>query len=59
MKLVIMIDDFSHPVQKLTLGETATLKSSAVLAAGMTAFGVLLFHTLLNIPFPLIRGVGL
>jgi len=39
--------------------KTATLKSSAVLAAGMTAFGVLLFHTLLNIPFPLIRGVGL
>jgi uncharacterized membrane protein YhdT len=39
--------------------KTATLKSSAVLAAGITVFGVLLFHTLLNVPFPLIRGVGL
>jgi hypothetical protein len=39
--------------------KTATLKSSAVLAAGITVFGVFLFHTLLNVPFPLIRGVDL
>jgi uncharacterized membrane protein YhdT len=39
--------------------KTATYKSSLVLAAGITVFGVLLFHYLLNIPFPLIRGVNL
>jgi len=30
---------------------TGTYKSSAVLAAGVTVFGVLLFHYLLSIPF--------
>jgi Tripartite tricarboxylate transporter TctB family len=39
--------------------KTATYKTSAYLAAGVTVFGVLLFHYLLNIPFPLIRGVNL
>jgi hypothetical protein len=39
--------------------KTATYKSSAVLAAGVTVFGVVLFHYVLNIPFPLIRGVNL
>jgi hypothetical protein len=39
--------------------KTATYKSSAILAAGVTVFGVLLFHYLLNIPFPLLRGVNL
>jgi Tripartite tricarboxylate transporter TctB family len=39
--------------------KTATLKSSLVLATGVTVFGVLLFHYLLSIPFPLIRGVNL
>src|SRR6201995_884461 len=39
--------------------KTATYKSSFVLAAGVTVFGVLLFHYLLNIPFPLLRGVNL
>jgi hypothetical protein len=39
--------------------KTGTYKSSAVLAAGVTVFGVLLFHYLLSIPFPLIRGVNL
>jgi len=39
--------------------KTATAKSSAILAAGITVFGVLLFHYLLNIPFPLLRGVNL
>jgi len=29
------------------------------LAAGVTVFGVLLFHYLLNIPFPLLRGFNL
>ncbi|WP_291577346.1 tripartite tricarboxylate transporter TctB family protein [Bradyrhizobium sp.] len=38
---------------------TATYKSSLILAAGVTVFGVLLFHYLLNIPFPLLRGVNL
>jgi uncharacterized membrane protein YhdT len=37
--------------------KTATYKSCLVLAAGVTVFGVLLFHYLLNIPFPLLRGV--
>jgi putative tricarboxylic transport membrane protein len=36
--------------------KTATYKSSAILAAGITVFGVLLFHYLLSIPFPLLRG---
>jgi hypothetical protein len=39
--------------------KSATLKSSAILAAGVTVFGVLLFHYLLNVPFPLLRGVNL
>jgi Tripartite tricarboxylate transporter TctB family len=39
--------------------KTATYKSSTVLAACVTVFGVLLFHYLLNIPFPLLRGVNL
>ena len=39
--------------------KTATYKSSLVLASGVTVFGVLLFHYLLNIPFPLLRGVNL
>ena len=38
---------------------TATYKSSAILAAGVTVFGVVLFHYLLSIPFPLVRGVNL
>lgn len=38
---------------------TATLKSSAILAAGVTVFGVVLFHYLLSIPFPLLRGFNL
>ena len=38
---------------------TATYKSSAILAAGITVFGVLLFHYLLGIPFPLLRGFNL
>jgi hypothetical protein len=36
---------------------TATLKASLLLAAGVTAFGVLLFHYVLKIPFPLLRVV--
>jgi Tripartite tricarboxylate transporter TctB family len=39
--------------------KTATYKSSAILAAGITVFGVLLFHYLLNVPFPLLRGFNL
>ena len=39
--------------------KTATAKTSAILAAGITVFGVLLFHYLLNIPFQLLRGVNL
>src|SRR4029077_4903260 len=39
--------------------KTATYKSSLILASGVTVFGVLLFHYLLNIPFPLLRGVNL
>jgi Tripartite tricarboxylate transporter TctB family len=39
--------------------KTATYKSSAILAACVTVFGVLLFHYLLNIPFQLLRGVNL
>ncbi len=42
------------------LGDKAgTVKSSAILAAGVTLFGVVLFHYLLSIPFPLLRGVDL
>jgi uncharacterized membrane protein YhdT len=37
----------------------ATYKSSAILAAGMTVFGVALFHYLLAVPFPLFHGVNL
>jgi hypothetical protein len=39
--------------------KTATYKSSFVLAAGVTVFGVVLFHYLLSIPFPLLRGFNL
>ena len=39
--------------------KTATYKSSAILAAVITVFGVVLFHYLLAIPFPLLRGVNL
>ena len=39
--------------------KTATYKSSLILALSVTVFGVLLFHYLLNIPFPLLRGVNL
>jgi Tripartite tricarboxylate transporter TctB family len=39
--------------------KTATYKSSAILAAGITVFGVLLFHYLLGIAFPLLRGFNL
>lgn len=39
--------------------KTATYKSSFFLALAVTVFGVLLFHYLLNIPFPLLRGVNL
>jgi uncharacterized membrane protein YhdT len=39
--------------------KTATYKSSLILAAGVTVFGVLLFHYLLSSPFPLLRGVNL
>jgi hypothetical protein len=39
--------------------KTATYKSSFFLAAGVTVFGVVLFHYLLSIPFPLLRGVNL
>ncbi len=39
--------------------KTATYKSSFYLAAGVTVFGVVLFHYLLSIPFPLLRGVNL
>jgi hypothetical protein len=34
---------------------TATLKGSAILAAGVTFFGVILFSYVLKIPFPLFR----
>lgn len=37
----------------------ATLKSSLILSAGVTVFGVVLFYYLLKVPFPLIRGIGL
>jgi hypothetical protein len=39
--------------------KTATYKSSFILAAGVTVFGVVLFHYLLSIPFPLLRGFNL
>jgi uncharacterized membrane protein YhdT len=39
--------------------KTATYKSSFYLACGITVFGVILFHYLLNIPFQLLRGVNL
>lgn len=39
--------------------KTGTYKSSAILAAGVTVFGVILFHYLLSIPFPLVRGLNL
>jgi hypothetical protein len=39
--------------------KTATYKSSAILAAGVTVFGVVLFHYLLAVPFPLVLGLNL
>jgi len=39
--------------------KTTTYQASAGLAAGITVFGVVLFHYLLRIPFPLLRGVNL
>ena len=39
--------------------KSGTYKSSALLAFGITVFGVLLFHYFLGIPFPLLRGVNL
>jgi len=39
--------------------KTATYKSSTILAASITIFGVVLFHYLLRIPFPLLRGFNL
>jgi hypothetical protein len=39
--------------------KTASYKSSAILAAAVTVFGVALFHYLLKIPFPLLRGFNL
>ena len=39
--------------------KTATYKSAAILAAVITVFGVVLFHYLLSIPFPLLQGVNL
>ena len=36
--------------------KSATYKYSAILAAGVTGFWVLLFHYMLSIPFPLLRG---
>jgi hypothetical protein len=36
---------------------TATLRGSAILAAGISAFGALLFSFLLKVPFPLFRWV--
>jgi uncharacterized membrane protein YhdT len=39
--------------------KTATYKSSALLAAGITVFGVALFHYLLAVPFPLFHGLNL
>ena len=38
---------------------TATLKSSFLLALGITIFGCLLFSYVLHVPFPIIRGVQL
>ncbi len=37
--------------------KTATLKSSALLAAGITIFGVLLFSKVLHVQIPIIRGM--
>jgi uncharacterized membrane protein YhdT len=39
--------------------KSGTYKSSAILAFGVTVFGVLLFHYFLGIPFPLLRGFNL
>jgi hypothetical protein len=36
---------------------TATWRSSFVLAAGVTAFGIFLFSWLLGVQIPIIRGV--
>jgi hypothetical protein len=36
---------------------TATLKTTFFLAIGVTAFGVILFHYLLSVPLPVLRGV--
>jgi hypothetical protein len=37
----------------------ATWKSSLILAAGVTVFGVILFHTVLQIPMPVLEWRGL
>lgn len=37
--------------------KTATLKSSFLLALGITVFGCVLFSYVLHVPFPIIRGV--
>ena len=34
-----------------------TLKGATVLATGVTVFGILLFHYLLKIPMPIVKGV--
>lgn len=39
--------------------KTATLKNSFLLALGITVFGCALFHYVLHVPFPIIRGVNL
>jgi uncharacterized membrane protein YhdT len=39
--------------------KTSTYKSCLILAAGVTVFGVVLFHYFLGIPFPLLRGFNL
>ena len=43
------------PFSVSALGDRhSTLKSSAILAAGVTVFGVLLFHYLLKLPMPML-----
>ncbi len=37
---------------------TGSYKSSAILAALVTVFGVALFHYVLSVPFPLLRGAN-
>jgi hypothetical protein len=48
------------PVLFIIFGQyLGMIPAVAILAAGVTVFGVLLFHYLLNIPFQLLRGVNL